>query len=420
MAQPAPDTTAATAADDATIYAEARDRWATIAVLQSRYIVGPHSMDMLALTLATMASITITNPEEPPVWLLLNGGPSSGKSDTIRRAHTTSVTVFRDEITAHALCSGHVDQRGRAAGCLLDKLDRKTLACPDLAALFGKDERAVKALLATMTNAYDGRYAKASGTQQASHEHKAQFAFIGAVTPAGAARFETYLSEIGPRIVMYRVPELTIDQRSIATRALRDKQARAAIRDQLTTRVREHLATLARVTTPPALDEGSYTHLEAYAELLACGRGVVTDGACQIENTTRAVQVLTTLAQAVALVRGHVAVAVDDLRLVGDVVLGSMPEDRAQLVQRLACSPEPLTIVDLAGLDTEAARARVRRTVEVLERLRLAERVGRAGQGGADLVAPTKTVRAAFEWAWGQSTSEKATTPGTCSPLGVV
>jgi hypothetical protein len=266
-----------------------------------------------------------------------------------------------------------------------------------------------------MVNAYDGTYGKSSATQKTPHEHIAQFAFIGAVTPLGAERFEKFLSEIGPRLLMHRIPEMTEEERAASLRALRDRLARAAIRERLTTAIKTHLTALAapEITTPEVSEE-TFERIEYLSAVVARGRGTFDEESArtQIENTSRVFQVLVSFGQAVALVRGHAGVTEDDIDVLKSVTLGSIPLGRANVLQRLATSANGRTVQDIAGSEEWAATSRVRRSLDDLQRLGLVERIGSVGKGGADVYQPVPVVRLALNGAGGHDLFSEALTPG--------
>lgn len=374
----------------------AASRWVEIATLQSQYILGQGAVDMLCLSLATAHCARQAETSDSSVWLFIIGKPSTGKSETVRLLRSLPSLLFRDELTAKAFSSGSKDERNRKVPSLLDKLDKKCLVMSDMAAFFEQKEETVRGILGTMTQAFDGTYDKATGTV-GDLTHVAHFGWLGVTTPSHHARFEGFLRQLGPRVLAYRVPALTNEQRK-GIRTVARASGRNALKEQLTKALTVHFDQLAKTTIPSTSPE-IYEVLDQIDEMLGRGRGIITgtgqDADVQTEGAGRSSQQFNALLRAIAQVRGHTTVAPDDLALVRRVALGSIPQDRAVVIAYLAQHQTDTTVNGLVQA-TGKSRMTVQRTLDELILLELAVKGPTVGQSGEQVYLADQVVIDAF------------------------
>jgi hypothetical protein len=338
--------------------------WKDIAARQRAYIIGPGSSDLLDLVMAT-ALCPALGPESP-VWLLIAGPPSSGKTDTARRIKGLPSVKAVDAFTGSAFSTGYRDAGGRPATSLLDDLHGKILLLSDLASFFEQNEATVKKVLGELTAAYDGEFSKATGTVGVLR-HVATFGLLGCTTRAHLDRYEHYIRKIGSRFLFYRLPIPRRSEQAALKRAVAEAGRapdRAAQRSALTERVHRHLTALIEAAAHGRLvaDLSSVERrISIMAEVLAACRGVVAPDyeVEQIEGASRAYQQLRVLGRALAMVRGREVVGADELDLLWRVVLGSMPIPRARAVRVVTEQyPDGMTVAEYqeaTGLaDTQA------------------------------------------------------------------
>lgn len=130
------------------------DIHATLETLTS----SPYSHDVVELALATATSLPLGGSEHPsPVWLLIAGAPSSGKTEAVLLLKEAVSVMYLDAMTENSFASGYVDTRtGLGSKDLLPELDGKCLIIKDLTTMFSMREEKVKKILGDLQSIYDG------------------------------------------------------------------------------------------------------------------------------------------------------------------------------------------------------------------------------------------------------------------------
>jgi hypothetical protein len=168
------------------------------------------------------AAATIANlAAGDPVWLLLVGPPSSGKTEIVSSLVPLPYIVPAATITEAALLSGTA-KRERAAdatGGLLRQIgDFGILLCKDFTSVLSQNHDTAKRAMAAMREVHDGVWDRPVGVDGARVLHWAgKCGFIAGVTPS-YDRYSSVVNALGDRYLLLRM--LEIDP---------DKQARAAL-----------------------------------------------------------------------------------------------------------------------------------------------------------------------------------------------
>lgn len=180
----------------------------------------PHAHDLIELVLATATSLPLCQVDHAaPIWLMVEGNPSSGKTEAVFTLKGVNSVFALDTLTENSFLSGYVEDKvpgqkskGKKKPQLLDQLDGKTVVIKDLTTLLsGRDDK-VKKVLGELQSIYDGEFSKATGTVGVLRS-KSVFALIACVTPAAIRRHRQYMSMIGGRFLTFRLPALTNDER---------------------------------------------------------------------------------------------------------------------------------------------------------------------------------------------------------------
>src|SRR5262249_8694953 len=154
----------------------------------------------------------------------------------------------------------------------------------------------VRAVLGLLTALYDGEFTKLTGTI-GEITHTGLFSMIACITNHSLERHQTYMSVIGSRFLIYRVPSLTDAERrhgfAIIDAAKANRTQYKRHMADLKALVAKHIASVwdATVSIEPASDESAEI-LRGLAELLARARAVISrdaDGpvSVQIEEAFR-------------------------------------------------------------------------------------------------------------------------------------
>ncbi|WP_447985588.1 hypothetical protein [Nitrospira sp. Nam74] len=312
----------------------------------------PYSHDMVELGLATATSLPLCRQEHAcPVWIMIAGNPSSGKTEGIFALKGVPGVYFVDTMTENSFLSGYVSEGKKLEKQFLDEINGQCLLIKDLTTLFSLREDKIKKLLGELQSIYDGEYIKATGTVGVLRSESV-FSMIACVTPYALRQHQRYMSMIGSRFLFYRVPPLEEDQRQEGFDMLWNENGQDGTVAALRNAVQDHVLDVMQNPTSLLSETAEQRQaLNQLAVLLARGRGLiltekttrldertglethlyeVTD--VQIEEPFRAVQQLRTLARALARIHGRDRVTDHELQIVRRVVLSSMLHDRSKIV----------------------------------------------------------------------------------------
>lgn len=330
----------------------------------------PHSHDVVELALATATSLPLGGREHPaPVWLLIAGVPSSGKTEAVLLLKRAANIMYLDSMTENSFASGYVDDKtGAGSKDLLPQLDGKCLIIKDLTTLFSMNEDKVKKILGDFQSIYDGEYTKATGTRGVIR-YDSVFSMIACITPVALHKHHNFMSTIGGRFLVIRLLPLTDLERKEGFDRAWNEEARQRNLPKLRALLLEHVE---NVLTSPLLMETETTEqqdiLNQLANLLARGRGVVITervntlnehtgvdrysyeiAGVQIEEPYRALAQLRTLGRALARVHGRSRITGHEIELLRRVVLSSILPGRGQALAYFRAVPAGLTAKGLAG-----------------------------------------------------------------------
>jgi hypothetical protein len=322
------------------------DQYRQIHALENELYATPaqHAMLDLAMAVASSVEVSIVNGW-PVVWLMFSGPPSCGKTSTVELLRgCQSKVIFRDQITAAGLKSDYVNpQSGKTPRGLLYGLDKHCLVIKEMAALFSLHPNALKTFIGTLQAAYDGQFDSQSGT--VGHQAiKTTFAFLGCGTPDVFEQHLHAMNAIGPRFLYYRIPQLTLtEMRELARqrKAIKDLHRKMTA---LGAMVASHLEQLpAPEESEPWPDE-----IDRLAEFLVQGRCTPQylkdedDGykkqvvGVTIEDPTRLTKQLYTLGLCLARLRGEREIADQDVGLLMQVVMSTLPYARWKVLEAIA------------------------------------------------------------------------------------
>ncbi len=354
----------------------------------------PCSHDVMEVALATATSLPLCSTEHPiPVWLLIVGDPSSGKTDGVNALKDSPRVFFLDTMTDNSLASGYVDKKGNRAPCLYDKIKGKTVVIKDWTTMLSRREESVRAILGELQSAFDGKYSKATGSVGVI-ECEGTFSFIACVTPLAIKRHHNYMSLLGGRFLMIRLVPLTEQEREEGFERCWDEASRDEHRSTLKRLVVQHLEDLHR--SPPDLQPEADTQkqdLNRLARFIARGRGaVITERVTdldeatgqercryevvdiQVEEPFRVLQQLRTLGRALARLHGRGRMTDHEIELLRRVALSTVPPERAQILGLYGKGHGELSVSDCASA-LGCSRTRARQVLTTLAALGvLAER----------------------------------------------
>lgn len=312
----------------------------------------PNTKDTLKIMLAVATSGTRKN--RVMLWLLLVGSPSSGKTDLVKLIKNNKDVMSLDNLTLNSFITGERSTEKEKTYDLLPLLNSKCLVIKDWTSLFSLDEKATKKIIGDWVNSYDKSLSKFS-SRRGNITYESEFSHVGCITPATLNKHTTYLNMIGPRFMHFIIPDLTIDQEnqsfdaifSNEDRSIKEKEAGALVSlylDYLNSR---------KILDIKPLSKGAEKFLRVASRFMAKARGIVVIQSSsfkddqgkdvtyyealdtQIEQPWRAVQQLIALSKYLALVANKDEVGSEELRLIREIVLSSMPADRANALKVL-------------------------------------------------------------------------------------
>lgn len=171
--------------------------------------------DILDVIMA--ASITNIMQLGQPVWLVIIGAPSSGKTQYIsplEYSQPEGKKIIHEitDITPNTFLSGTLSKKASDfEPSLLKRIgDHGILLFPDLTALFSKEAQTLHEILGQLRHIYDGHLTKLTGNQEPI-SWKGKLGIIGASTASLYRHFES-IADMGERFMYYRMKPYDIDK----------------------------------------------------------------------------------------------------------------------------------------------------------------------------------------------------------------
>ena len=287
------------------------------------------------------------------LWLLLVGVPSSGKTDIVRLIKDSEITYYLDNLTQNAFISGERATKSNRVHDLLPLLDGKCLIIKDWTSIFSLDEQMTKKLLGDLVNIYDKEFTKFS-SRRGNVSYASIFSQLGCITPATLNRHTNYMNMIGPRFLCYTVPNSTYEDLESSYQMIFSNVDRSLLEKEARIYASSYLNQLSdkQIKVKP-IGKSTQNYLRVAATLMSYCRGIVILQAAsfkneegeeikyyevsdiQIEEPWRAIQQLKELAKYLAFVVGKDEVGIEELEIIKEVVISSMPADRSQALRSI-------------------------------------------------------------------------------------
>ena len=349
----------------------------------------PNSPTALKLVLSVAVSCTYKNPLM--LWLLLVGVPSSGKTDLVRLIKDADATYYLDNLTQNAFISGERATKSNKVHDLLPLLDRHCLVIKDWTSIFSLDEKMTKKLLGDLVGIYDKEFTKFS-SRRGNVSYSSAFSQLGCITPATLNKHTNYMNMIGPRFLAYTMPPSNSEDANTSYKLIFSDKDRSEIEKEARRYASSYLNQISKQTINiKPFSKEIQNYLRAAAELMSNCRGIVIlqsasfkneDGEevkyfeildVQVEEPWRAIQQLISLAQYLAFVPGKEEVGIEELAIIKEVVISSMPADRSQALRAIKNQGGQITAKELADLSDKSPRTS-RRLLDELFALKVLEK----------------------------------------------
>lgn len=157
-----------------------------------------------------LASIVATRLKlGDPIWLVIIGASSGGKSQILRPLSLTDTKFLHriDDLTENTFLSGgsHGKAESKKEVSLLNRIGPLgMLVISDLTVLFSKNKESRGAILSQFRMIYDGEMTKFVGTSDKPLVWKGHLSVLAGSTPSIYAHFEE-VSDMGERFIYYRM-----------------------------------------------------------------------------------------------------------------------------------------------------------------------------------------------------------------------
>jgi hypothetical protein len=294
---------------------------------------------LFALAVAVSAEL-----DGPPLWGMLVGAPSGGKTEAIEVLRDRAVHL--DELTAPGLLSWQPAKPvPKPTGALIRLGGRGLLTIGDLSTLIAGTDRSGSTreqLFANLRRIYDGSLTRDLGNAPGPLHWQGRATALAGCTPA-IDRYAAYTDALGPRFLYFRLPAATPDAERKRQRKVRDTgdtlEERRKEARRLAGEIVHQAAQRARSLTLPepmteAIFDDAYVTTLGRASVPRYGYGKrEIDGLPVIENTPRVT------GQLLMLARCALALGLDEpaaLELCRRAALDSMPEVRRRALDELA------------------------------------------------------------------------------------
>lgn len=357
----------------------------------------PNSGTALKVMLAVAVSGIFCN--RVMLWLLFVGAPSSGKTELVQLLKGSRYAFSLDNVTLNSFISGERPTEKQKVYDLLPELDGKCLVVKDWTVIFSLDEKMTKKIIGDMVGAYDKQLSKHSSRRGLISYHS-EFSHLGCITPATLNRHHNYLNMIGPRFLCYTILNQSEQEEKRSFDSIFSNQDRDALKKEAQVTVHSYLAMLS--TKDPSssvkpLSMPVQQYIKTAARFVSRARGIVIlqaasfrneDGQevtyyepleIQIEQPWRAAQQLMELARYLTFVSGRDEVGAEELEIVRQVVISTMPADRSQALRVIQKHTGDITAKELSE-ESDRSNRTCRRMLDELTSLGVLKKTKGAGQ----------------------------------------
>jgi len=363
-----------------------------IELFQNRYYLP----DPAPLELALGTVVATRMPLHQPVWVLLVGPPSSGKTAIFDAFAGQKDVRVVSNLTKAGLLSGSRSRTAEATGGLLPLIGARGVLClKDVTSLLSQPSDTRGEVFAALREVHDGRYARELGTGRFAWAEK--LGLLGGVTE----QIDRHLADIGSmgeRMVHYRMRIQDDAARlSMGAIAARNAHHETDVRAELIAGVDAFLAGLAWPDEVEALGHWDQDWLGKLADLATRLRTPVTrDWKERLVLVPETEATPRLIGMCFALWKGLEACGVPDdecRRVVAECALGSVQKIRRQIVDLLMSTEKPSWSCQELGYRLGVDHTTIRHFVEELAALHIVA----ASPPSYDPVRPSAWLEARWE-----------------------
>jgi hypothetical protein len=166
------------------------------------------------MTRIALASIIATKMKlGDPVWMLLIGPSSGGKSQVLRPLALTDTKFMHriDDLTENTFLSGGKAKGGGEVSLLNRIGPMGMIVISDFTVIFSKSPEMRASILGQLRMVYDGEMTKFSGSSDKSIMWKGYLGMIAGSTPSIYSKFEE-VADMGERFIYYRMKPYDVEK----------------------------------------------------------------------------------------------------------------------------------------------------------------------------------------------------------------
>jgi len=321
-----------------------------------------------------------------PVWLMIIGASSSGKSQLLRPLAITDTQFIHrvDDITENTFLSGSIGKGGKDVSLLTRIGQHGMIAISDLTILFSRNAESRNAILSQLRMIYDGEMTKFVGNKDKPIYWKGYLGVISGGTPSIYSAFEE-VADMGERFLCFRMKKY--DTILAANKALNRKVYGKELDQILSELYGEYIENIVKgVSEVPELSEKTRDFIITISDFAERIRAInkIDKFTKEIERIPtpampmRTALQLSSLAKSLTIMRGR-DLDDADMKIIAWVGFSLANEEKRAVLTILAHHINPISsqiVADEIGLDTKVTRS-------VLQNLASVGIIQRRGEGGS-------------------------------------
>lgn len=310
----------------------------------------------VGIVYVTLGAVAANRLPGDPVWLMLVGPPSSGKTEVLHSLCKLEDHHAVDDLSVAGLLSGTISRDGSGTGGVLRQVrTRGSLVASDFSTLLSGHSEARSAVFSALRRVYDGYFTRRLGAGGGrTREWEGHCGFLAAVTEAIDSP-DVSMGLLGERFSYYRPPRATVEDDLFACSLANELSGEEhRLRAERATAVADFFAGLALPDELPGLTVPEYDRLSTLATIGARLRSpIVRDGRTrEIAVVPQPERPMRLLRQLRHLHAGLVVIGCPETetwRVLGQVALGGTHPARRAVVDFLLADGRSHSTAAIAG-----------------------------------------------------------------------
>lgn len=327
---------------------------------------------------AVLATAKALEIETTPVWLMVIGPSSCGKSEFyVYLLHAVENAQWTSDMNVPALIS--ISSNSRGQGILRRIGDKGLWAITDFSSILNQHEETRAKVLAASREIFDGEYHRDGGGVNEVWQGRVHV--VAACTPALERHFRVY-ADLGERFIQVQLDRVESPNRELRRKVNLQRQNKTQYHTEIVDRAKTLLdCPITHCTIPDSIDET----ISVWAEITALCRTTVSRNAYNgdimdtgyTEGSSRIAQQYLGLAHGDAAILRQNAIGAHQLDLIERVAIDSLPRSRRGIIRFLSQWPvdQEVRRGDLQDESGITHNESFRRVLEDLTALNLIETV---------------------------------------------